>query len=138
MDLQAFAASLAARINAEGPLRLDHWMAACTAYYYASKDPLGQGGAFITAPDISQLFGEMIGGWLGDIWLRAGSPAPVRLVELGPGRGTLMADAARVLARVPGFAAAYMQALWEHEWMEAWIAASENEEWVIEQYETVG
>jgi len=104
--LNALAAQLAALIKAEGPLRLDHWMAACNAHYYATRDPLGQGGDFITAPEISQLFGEMLGGWLGDIWERAGRPSPVRLVELGPGRGTLMADAARVLARVPGFAAA--------------------------------
>ncbi len=96
------AAALRARIGAEGPLRLDHWMAACNAAYYAGPDPLGRD--FTTAPEISQMFGEIIGGWIGDLWLRAGQPA-VRLVELGPGRGTLIADALRVLARLPGFAA---------------------------------
>ena len=81
-------------------MRLDDWMAAANAHYYASRDPLGTD--FITAPEISQMFGEMIGGWVGDLWLRARSPA-VRLVELGPGRGTLMADALRVLGRLPGW-----------------------------------
>ncbi|WP_426167334.1 class I SAM-dependent methyltransferase [Sandarakinorhabdus sp. DWP1-3-1] len=96
------AAVLRARIARDGPLRLDHWMAACNAAYYTGPDPLGRD--FVTAPEISQMFGEIIGGWIGDLWLRAGRPA-VRLVELGPGRGTLIADALRVLARVPGFAA---------------------------------
>ena len=97
------AAALRARIAAHGPLRLDAWMAACNAHYYATRDPFGSAGDFTTAPEISQMFGEMIGGWIADIWLRAGSPL-VRLVELGPGRGTLLADALRVCARVPGFA----------------------------------
>ncbi|PZN97666.1 MAG: methyltransferase [Alphaproteobacteria bacterium] len=77
-------------------------MAACNTAYYAGPDPLGRD--FVTAPEISQMFGEIIGGWIGDLWLRAGRPA-VRLVELGPGRGTLIADALRVLARLPEFAA---------------------------------
>jgi len=92
--------TLAARIAAEGALRLDAWMAACNAAYYGAADPLGRD--FTTAPEISQIFGELIGGWIADIWLRAGRP-PVRLVELGPGRGTLMADAQRVLVRLPGW-----------------------------------
>lgn len=94
---------LRARIAADGPLRLDAWMAACNSAYYAGADPLGLD--FTTAPEISQMFGEMIGGWIGDIWLRAGAP-PFDLVELGPGRGTLLADALRVLGRLPGSAAA--------------------------------
>jgi NADH dehydrogenase [ubiquinone] 1 alpha subcomplex assembly factor 7 len=97
------AAKLRASIAATGPMRLDRWMEACNGHYYASRDPLGAAGDFTTAPEISQMFGELIGGWIADLWLRAGSPA-VRLVELGPGRGTLMADALRVLARVPGLA----------------------------------
>ncbi|MBB6226939.1 NADH dehydrogenase [ubiquinone] 1 alpha subcomplex assembly factor 7 [Polymorphobacter multimanifer] len=92
--------ALAARIASDGPLRLDAWMAACNSHYYAAQDPLGRD--FTTAPEVSQLFGEMIGGWIGDLWLRAGQP-PLTLVELGPGRGTLMADALRLLARIPGF-----------------------------------
>ena len=84
-------------------MRLDEWMAACNADYYARRDPFGSAGDFTTAPEISQMFGEIVGGWIADLWLRAGSPV-VRLVELGPGRGTLMADALRVCAAVPGFA----------------------------------
>jgi SAM-dependent MidA family methyltransferase len=95
------AAQLAARIAADGPLRLDAWMAACNAAYYGGEDPLGRD--FTTAPEISQMFGEMIGAWVGDLWLRAGKPA-FHLVELGPGHGTLMADALRLLGRLPGLA----------------------------------
>jgi NADH dehydrogenase [ubiquinone] 1 alpha subcomplex assembly factor 7 len=101
--VSAIAAALQARISADGPLRLDAWMAACNAAYYASRDPFGAAGDFVTAPEISQMFGEIVGGWIGDLWVRAGSPR-ARLVELGPGRGTLMADALRVAGRVPGFA----------------------------------
>ncbi len=101
--MTALAADLRARIAATGPMRLDDWMAACNGHYYASRDPLGTAGDFTTAPEISQMFGEIIGGWIADFWLRAGRPA-VRLVELGPGRGTLMADALRVLHRVSGLA----------------------------------
>lgn len=97
------AETLRARIAADGPMRLDAWMAACNQAFYASADPLGRD--FTTAPEISQMFGEMIGGWIGDLWLRAGAP-PFDLVELGPGRGTLLADSLRVLARLPGLAAA--------------------------------
>ena len=96
-------AQLAARIAAEGPLRLDAWMAACNAAYYGGEDPLGRD--FTTAPEISQMFGEMIGAWVGDLWLRAGKPA-FHLIELGPGHGTLMADALRLLGRLPGLAEA--------------------------------
>jgi NADH dehydrogenase [ubiquinone] 1 alpha subcomplex assembly factor 7 len=94
---------LRAAIRRDGPMRLDHWMAACNAAYYGGRDPFGEQGDFVTAPEISQMFGEMVGGWVGDLWLRAGSP-PARLVELGPGRGTLAADALRVATRLPGFA----------------------------------
>lgn len=106
------AEALAARIAAEGPLRLDAWMGACNAAYYAARDPFGAGGDFVTAPEISQMFGELVGGWIGDLWVRAGRPR-ARLVELGPGRGTLMADAQRVLARLPGFGEAVPLALVE-------------------------
>jgi SAM-dependent MidA family methyltransferase len=70
--------------------------------YYIKQDPFGRGGDFTTAPEVSQLFGEMIGAWLVDAWRRIGSPSPVHLVELGPGRGTLMADILRVAERLPG------------------------------------
>jgi SAM-dependent MidA family methyltransferase len=72
-------------------------MEACNAYYYATRDPLGAGGDFTTAPEISQMFGELVGAALTDVWRRAGAPANVRYVELGPGRGTLARDALRVM-----------------------------------------
>ncbi|CAH0497615.1 class I SAM-dependent methyltransferase [Novosphingobium sp. CECT 9465] len=76
-----------------GPISIAHYMAESNARYYSSRDPFGVGGDFITAPEISQMFGELIGLWLADIWIRAGRPEPVHYVELGPGRGTLARDA---------------------------------------------
>ncbi|QIK80035.1 class I SAM-dependent methyltransferase [Sphingomonas piscis] len=75
-------------------------MEACNAYYYATRDPLGTAGDFTTAPEISQMFGEIVGAALADCWARAGRPADTSYVELGPGRGTLAADALRVLRTV--------------------------------------
>lgn len=86
-------------IAATGPISLMHYMGESNAHYYASKDPLGAGGDFVTAPEVSQMFGELVGVWLADIWNRAGRPANVRYVELGPGRGTLARDALRAMAR---------------------------------------
>ena len=80
-------------------------MEACNAYYYATRDPLGQRGDFTTAPEISQMFGELVGAALADCWARAGSPADTVYAELGPGRGTLASDALRVLRRA-GFSGA--------------------------------
>lgn len=77
-------------------------MEACNDYYYATRDPLGRDGDFTTAPEISQMFGELVGAALGDCWVRAGKPADAIYAELGPGRGTLAADALRVL-RKAGF-----------------------------------
>jgi len=73
------------------------------AGYYAQHDPLGRTGDFITAPEISQIFGELIGLWCADLWQRIGQPEPIILAELGPGRGTLMADLLRAAAIVPAF-----------------------------------
>jgi len=78
-------------------------MEACNAYYYATRDPLGAAGDFVTAPEVSQMFGELVGAALADCWKRAGAPADPIYAELGPGRGTLAADALRVL-RSSGFA----------------------------------
>lgn len=86
-----------------GPISLAHYMAESNARYYAAKDPFGSDGDFITAPEISQMFGELIGLWLTDIWLRAGRPDTVHYVELGPGRGTLARDVLRAGQR-HGFA----------------------------------
>ena len=94
--------ALRERIRAEGPITVEAFMEACNAYYYATRDPLGAAGDFTTAPEISQMFGEMIGGALGDCWKRAGAPADAIYAELGPGRGTLASDALRVM-RVAGF-----------------------------------
>ena len=94
--------ALRERIAAEGPITVEAYMEACNAYYYATRDPLGPKGDFITAPEVSQMFGEMVGAVLADSWTRAGKPSDAIYVELGPGRGTLASDALRVL-RAAGF-----------------------------------
>ncbi len=94
--------ALRERIQAEGPITVEAYMEACNAYYYATRDPLGAHGDFTTAPEISQMFGEMIGAALADCWRRAGSPADAIYAELGPGRGTLASDALRMM-RASGF-----------------------------------
>jgi SAM-dependent MidA family methyltransferase len=97
--------ALRERIKAEGPITVEAYMEACNAYYYATRDPLGVAGDFTTAPEISQMFGEMIGAALADCWARAGARGDAIYVELGPGRGTLAADALRVMRRA-GFGGA--------------------------------
>ena len=100
------------RIALEGPLSVADYMAACLADprdgYYARRDrtgePFGREGDFITAPEISQMFGELLGLWCADAWSRLlGAPRPCHMIELGPGRGTLMADALRAAALMPAF-----------------------------------
>jgi len=86
-------------IRTTGPISLAHYMAEANARYYGAKDPLGRAGDFVTAPEVSQMFGELIGLWCADIWIRAGRQEPVHYVELGPGRGTLAKDALRAAAR---------------------------------------
>lgn len=88
---------LARAITLAGPISLAQFMGAANAHYYATRDPLGANGDFTTAPEISQMFGELIGLSLADQWDRAGRPA-ARYVEFGPGRGTLAADALRAMA----------------------------------------
>ncbi|MGB7374242.1 class I SAM-dependent methyltransferase [Pontixanthobacter sp.] len=86
-------------IRNTGPISLSHFMGESNARYYGGKDPIGMGdgvsGDFITAPEISQMFGELIGLWLADMWINSGREEPVYYVELGPGRGTLAKDALR-------------------------------------------
>ena len=94
--------ALRERIAAEGPITVEAFMEACNDYYYATRDPFGEHGDFVTAPEVSQMFGEMIGAALADCWNRAGAPADAIYAELGPGRGTLAADALRVM-RAAGF-----------------------------------
>jgi SAM-dependent MidA family methyltransferase len=91
--------ALSDRIKSEGPLSVEAYMEACNSYYYATREPLGAGGDFITAPEIHQMFGELIGAALADVWTRADKPGEAVYTELGPGRGTLAADALRVLRR---------------------------------------
>lgn len=90
------------RIESEGPISLATFIALAMTHpehgYYTTRDPLGLQGDFITAPEISQIFGELIGLWAVDVWRVMGRPTPVRLVELGPGRGTMLADALRAIA----------------------------------------
>ncbi|MBH1992024.1 MAG: SAM-dependent methyltransferase [Sphingomonadaceae bacterium] len=88
---------LTRQIAAGGPISVAHYMGEANQHYYATRDPLGMGGDFTTAPEISQMFGELTGLCLADIWMRSGRrPAPL-YVELGPGRGTLAADALRAM-----------------------------------------
>eukprot|EP01037_Dinobryon_pediforme_P040369 gene40369-49451_t len=86
---------------------LEHFMALALGDprhgYYMTRDPFGAAGDFITAPEISQMFGELIGLWAAESWLQMGSPARLQLIELGPGRGTLMADALRAAHVAPRF-----------------------------------
>ena len=91
--------ALADRIRKSGPMPLEAYMEACNNYYYATRDPLGSSGDFTTAPEIHQMFGEIIGAALADAWTRAGKPPDAVYAELGPGRGTLAADALRLLRR---------------------------------------
>jgi NADH dehydrogenase [ubiquinone] 1 alpha subcomplex assembly factor 7 len=89
------------KIRASGPIGIDRFMALALNRYYGSRDPLGAAGDFTTAPEISQVFGEILGLWGADQWQRLGGPLPLRLIELGPGRGTLMADLLRALKVLP-------------------------------------
>ncbi len=101
---------LLARIEAHGPMTVADFMSEAllhpTLGYYTTRDPLGSEGDFTTAPEISQMFGELVGLALAQSWLDQGAPAPFTLAELGPGRGTLMADILRATRAVPGFHAA--------------------------------
>ena len=111
MARKTLADYLRRRIEAQGPLSVADFMADALGHprfgYYMTRDPLGGGGDFITAPEISQMFGELIGLWCVVQWRSMGAPDPFHLVELGPGRGTLMADILRTAeGAAPEFAAA--------------------------------
>lgn len=98
------------QIRREGPITVRAFMDACLHDpehgYYRNKNAIGAAGDFITAPEISQVFGELLGLWSAVVWQSSGAPSRVNLVEIGPGRGTLMADAVRATRIVPGFHAA--------------------------------
>ncbi len=108
--MTALADILRRRIAATGPISVADYMRDCLLHplhgYYTTRDPLGAAGDFTTAPEISQMFGELLGLALAQAWLDQGAPAPVVLAEPGPGRGTLMADMLRATRGVPGFHAA--------------------------------
>jgi NADH dehydrogenase [ubiquinone] 1 alpha subcomplex assembly factor 7 len=93
-------------IAQEGPISVGRYMEMCLCHYYANRDVFGPQGDFITAPEISQIFGELIGLWAANLWQIMEAPPAISLVELGPGRGTLMADALRAARVLPGFRAA--------------------------------
>jgi NADH dehydrogenase [ubiquinone] 1 alpha subcomplex assembly factor 7 len=94
-------------IGIAGPIPVAEYMRLCLTHpqhgYYVTRDPFGAGGDFITAPEISQMFGELVGLWLASVWQQMGAPANVRLIELGPGRGTMLLDALRAARTVNGF-----------------------------------
>jgi NADH dehydrogenase [ubiquinone] 1 alpha subcomplex assembly factor 7 len=97
-------------IGVAGPMPLAEYMRLCLTHpqfgYYVNRDPLGAGGDFITSPEISQMFGELIGLWMAAVWRQMGAPQDVRVIELGPGRGSLMHDALRAAKVVSGFRSA--------------------------------
>lgn len=99
---------IADEIRRSGPISVARYMELCLLHpehgYYATRDPFGAAGDFITAPEISQMFGELLGLFLGQCWMDQGRPAPFTLAEIGPGRGTLMDDARRAMRIVPGMA----------------------------------
>jgi NADH dehydrogenase [ubiquinone] 1 alpha subcomplex assembly factor 7 len=101
---------LRVRMESEGPLTVAQYMAEALSHpqwgYYMRRNPLGRDGDFITAPEISQVFGELLGLWCLDYWQRLGSPDSFLLVEAGPGRGTMMVDALRAASLDPTFLAA--------------------------------
>lgn len=105
--MSALKAELVHLIREEGPLSISRYMALCLGHprhgYYMTRDPFGVAGDFTTAPEISQMFGELVGLWAASVWQGMGSPPSIRLVELGPGRGTLMADMLRVAKGLPAF-----------------------------------
>jgi SAM-dependent MidA family methyltransferase len=101
------AAALADRIRREGPIGVDEYVAACLTHpehgYYTQRRAIGRDGDFITAPEISQMFGELVGLWCAVVWQQMGAPPSLRLIELGPGRGTLMRDVLRAARALKGF-----------------------------------
>src|SRR4051794_28982910 len=92
-------------ISSSGPMPVWRYMELCLLHpqhgYYVSRDPLGREGDFTTAPEVSQMFGELLGLWAASVWKAIGQPALLRLGELGPGRGTMMADALRARRVLP-------------------------------------
>ena len=107
LDMIELLDEIRAMIAERGSITVEQYMQLALAHpdlgYYMNRDPFGATGDFTTAPEISQMFGELIGLWAAEVWSSMGSPDPVRLVELGPGRGTLISDALRAARIVPAF-----------------------------------
>ncbi len=105
--MTALETEILSEIRANGPIGIDRFMALALGHprhgYYMTRDPFGMAGDFVTAPEISQIFGEILGLFAAISWQLLGEPSKVALVELGPGRGTLMADALRAARALPGF-----------------------------------
>jgi SAM-dependent MidA family methyltransferase len=95
------------QIKVNGPMPVSRYMQICLTHpeygYYLKRDPLGRDGDFVTAPEISQMFGELVGLWAASVWSAMGAPAQVKFIELGPGRGTMMSDALRAVRILPAF-----------------------------------
>jgi SAM-dependent MidA family methyltransferase len=110
MAYSALEAEIRRRISVAGPMPVRQYMTLCMSHpdfgYYSTRDPIGRMGDFITSPEISQVFGELLGVWAAEVWRLMGSPENVRLVELGPGRGTMILDALRAVQVVPAFRSA--------------------------------
>src|SRR6201989_1681136 len=110
MDPSSLANELRKCIKLPGQMPVRQFMTMCLTHpdygYYVTRDPFGGSGDFITSPEISQGFGELIGLWAGSAWHMMGQPENVRLVELGPGRGTMLIDAMRAAQVVPAFRSA--------------------------------
>ena len=108
--MNALEQEIRALIENEGPIPVSRYMALALGHpqhgYYMTRDPFGAGGDFLTAPEVSQMFGELIGIWCAEVWHAMGEPKTIDLVELGPGRGTLMNDLLRAAKVVPAFRAA--------------------------------
>jgi NADH dehydrogenase [ubiquinone] 1 alpha subcomplex assembly factor 7 len=105
--MNALGEALAAEIREHGPIPVARYMAEALGHpehgYYMKQMPIGAAGDFVTAPEVSQMFGELIGLWGAEAWRLMGMPAPIHWIELGPGRGTLMRDVLRVADHVPGY-----------------------------------
>ncbi len=108
--MSALGDEIRAMIAGDGPMTVERYMELALAHpdlgYYMNRDPFGAQGDFTTAPEISQMYGELLGLWAAEVWTSIGRPRPIRLIELGPGRGTLMSDALRAARIVPDFRAA--------------------------------
>ena len=106
-DIPPLEAEIRRRIAVAGPMPVNEYMTLCLTDsehgYYTTRDPFGARGDFITAPEVSQMFGEMIGLWMAAVWKQMGAPENIRIVELGPGRGTMMKDALRAAKVMPDF-----------------------------------